>query len=247
MSEVLTESLHAYANLTWFGQSSINKTCQSLLREKGRDRTLKPISRRLKYCTHGFHFTVCGRVGGFKNLTSIFFFPLQSSYPRAQIPVTFHIEQTCVSSSLALFQYAGQWSDDRLVSTHCTGEHNGVALTELRETVHQCPPPSPSLFFPTHTLLSSILSLFLLSSSSLSPSLSSLGLREWMALSDLDDTDVCSSTLLYLQHACLLACRSVHSLSLSFSLSYTVSEHKEQGHPSLSPSVDRQRSAELRH
>lgn len=82
--------LHAYANLTWFGWRSINKTCQSPRCERGRDTRLKPISPRPKYCTHSFHFTVCGRAG-FENLTSHTFF-FQTGFPRSQIPVTFHIE-----------------------------------------------------------------------------------------------------------------------------------------------------------
>lgn len=48
------------------------------------------------------------------------------------------------------------------------------------------PPPSPHLSFSVHTHAHT--SLF--NSLSFSLSLSSLGLREWMALSDLDDTDV---------------------------------------------------------
>lgn len=86
-----------------------------------------------------------------KSYISIFF---QSSYPTTHIPVTFHVEQTCVSSSLTLFWCAGQWSDDRLVSTHCMEEHNGVALTELRETVPA--PPTNSPLFDTLSISMSL-------------------------------------------------------------------------------------------
>lgn len=58
----------------------------------GRDMTLKPISLRPKYCTRSPHFTVCGRAGLKKKSHISFFFPLKSSYPTAQIPVTFHTE-----------------------------------------------------------------------------------------------------------------------------------------------------------
>lgn len=72
--------------------------------------------------------------------------------------------------------------------------HGGAqwsGFDRVKRNSASAPPPQQSLFFLTrahthsHTPLSSTLSPFLLS-----PSLSSLGLREWMALSDLDDTDV---------------------------------------------------------
>lgn len=223
-------ALHAYANLTCFGYRVLStKHVNHFPVKKGRDIRLKPISHGPKYCTHGLPFHSLWESRFQKSYINFFFQSRgsDSSYISHWIDLCFQ-----QSSPLLVCWLVERWQ----IGFHSL--HGGAQWSGFDRVKRNSASMPPPLFLYAHfSLPASLLFFFLFLSLSLPWGLE----NGWPCLTW---TTLMSSPLHYCTYstpACSPA--ALFILSLFFSLTHT----REQGHPSLSPSADRQRSAELRH